>query len=167
MRQITFICVFLFITSVLPISSEAGQNSGSRYPAFVIKILDGDTFEVVEGRARQRIRLWGIDTPEWDQPFSLEAKKYLKSLLYHRQIEVEPLYRDTYGRLVARIFLHGKCVNRELVKDGYAWVHVYFCKEKICSSWKKLEQNAKLAKTGLWGRGDAIAPWQWKRLKSK
>jgi micrococcal nuclease len=160
--------VFLLLISTFSwFSTEAAENTSNRYSARVVHIIDGDTFEVQKATTLQRIRLWGIDTPEWDQPYAKEAKRYLKEILYKQIVVVAPLYVDSYGRVVAKVFLRGTSVNRDLVEKGYAWVHVFFCKEEICKSWKNLEKNARRKKIGLWGEGQAIAPWHWKRINRK
>ncbi len=163
-RQVVYFFFIFSISTFLTLSVEAAENMHKSYSAVVVKIIDGDTFEVQKANDIIRIRLWGIDTPEWDQPYSVEAKQYLRQILYKQTVDVMPLYVDDYGRVIAKVFLRGKSVNQSLVAKGFAWVHVFFCKEEICTSWKRLEQRAKQKKIGLWGEGQAIAPWKWKKI---
>jgi endonuclease YncB( thermonuclease family) len=46
------------------------------FTAQVVGVLDGDTIEVLrEDKTKERIRLYGIDCPEKQQPFSVRPKK--------------------------------------------------------------------------------------------
>lgn len=135
------------------------------FNASVTKIIDGDTFEISTLGKRKTIRLWGIDTPEWDQPYSGKAKKFLKDNLLKKQLIVQPLNYDEFGRLVATVFLKDDNFNQLLIEKGLAWVHIYYCNEEICNSWKMLEKNARNKRIGLWRQSDPIPPWQWKQKK--
>lgn len=97
----------------------------------VIKIvIDGDTFRLKRGR---RIRLIGIDCPEltrlrlfggrrWDpDPWAMAAKDYLRSLLEGKEVELDFLGRDVYGRTLARVWLDGQDITIKLLEEGLGW----------------------------------------------
>jgi endonuclease YncB( thermonuclease family) len=155
-------CIALY-----PCPAQASSSLQGGYSAVVVKIKDGDTFEVQHGHATELIRLWGVDTPEWDQPFSRQAKNFLKKMLLNRQVDIEPLSLDIYGRTVARVYLFDVDIGQILVEKGYAWVHIYYCNRKICSHWKKLEREARRKKIGLWQQDKPVPPWQWKKRKKR
>jgi micrococcal nuclease len=46
----------------------------SEYHGLVVRVLDGDTLEVLHNRHPERIRLNGIDCPEKGQDYSKKAK---------------------------------------------------------------------------------------------
>lgn len=71
--------------------------------AVVVKIIDGDPFIVEKLERKLTIRLWGVDTPEWDQPFSKEVKYFVSSKILQKKITILPYYSDEYGRLVAEV----------------------------------------------------------------
>ena len=50
----------------------------------VIRILDGDTIEVLHNRHPERIRLSGIDCPEKGQPFGIQAKHATSEFVFVR-----------------------------------------------------------------------------------
>jgi endonuclease YncB( thermonuclease family) len=52
-----------------------------REKTIVTKVIDGDSLEVRYNGTLKTIRLYGIDSPEWKQPFSRKARSYLKKLL--------------------------------------------------------------------------------------
>ena len=48
----------------------------------VVRIADGDTVTVlIENDRKIRVRLLGIDTPELDQAFGIEAREYLAQMI--------------------------------------------------------------------------------------
>jgi micrococcal nuclease len=133
------------------------------FNAKVIRIIDGDTLEIQRERRVQRVRIWGIDTPERDQPYASQAQQFTRSLLVGRETVIQPMDFDVYGRLVALITVDEKNISEELVGSGLAWVHIYFCNEPICTAWQSLQQRAKSRRIGLWSDPHPIAPWQWKK----
>lgn len=136
--------------------------------ATVKKIIDGDTILVATGSETVKVRLWGIDTPEYHQPFSKVAKKYTGSLLQYSSVDLVVKDWDDYGRMVALVQMaDGRTANEELVKSGYAWVHIYYCKETICQKWNSYEKQARLERRGLWRDSKPVAPWIWKRNHRK
>lgn len=157
---------FLFFILFLSSNAFSASCNYTCFNASVTKIIDGDTFEIFASGRNKTIRLWGIDTPEWDQPYSGKAKKFLKDTLLQKQLIVEPRYYDDFGRLVATVFLKKDNFNQVLVEKGIAWVHIYYCNEEICNLWKELEKNARKKKIGLWRQSNPIPPWQWKHKKN-
>ncbi len=155
----------LYCGGLNPSVLRAASLPTGGYSARVVNIVDGDTIMIEAGHSTKLVRLWGIDTPEWDQPFSGEAKTFVKKLLLNQRVRLEPLYLDDYNRLIAQVYISEINVSRLLVEQGYAWVHVYYCNKKICSDWKRLEKKARYAHLGLWGKGRPVAPWKWKRMK--
>ncbi len=156
--KMTLFCTLCFCCFC---SSSAAQSYKS---AQVVKVIDGDSIEVNIGNKKITVRLWGIDTPEYRQPYSKAAKKETRRLLHKKTITLEVKDWDAYGRMVALVRLdNGLLVNEELVKSGYAWVHVYYCKVAICQKWKGYEQQARQERLGLWREKNPVAPWVWKQ----
>ena len=133
------------------------------FNARVAYVIDGDTITVQAGEKRIRIRLWGIDTPEKAQPYSDAARRFTIGMLLGRTVEIVPVQRDDYGRLVASVFVAGRNAGEELVRSGWAWVHIYYCRRKICRSWRVMEKEARHQRIGLWQEKRPVAPWVWKR----
>ncbi len=145
------------------ISSASSFNSGT---AMVEKIIDGDTIRVKYKSESIKVRLWGIDTPEYHQPFSKVAKKFTSSLVAGKQVSLQIMDWDDYGRMVAIVTLSDKrSVNEELLKKGLAWVHIYYCKKPICDKWYGYEKKAQTERIGLWYDKSPVPPWVWKRRK--
>jgi endonuclease YncB( thermonuclease family) len=142
---------------------QAAATSADVFSARVTKVIDGDSLEVSHQGKKLRVRLWGIDTPEWRQEFSHKAKAFTRDRVQGRRVELQPKDRDKYGRLVAVVKVGGSTLNEELLREGLAWVHIYYCKESICQSWRQLEKEARTARRGLWQGANPVPPWKWKQ----
>lgn len=136
--------------------------------ARVSHAIDGDSLAVESNGRSFQVRLWGIDAPEWGQPFSREARSLCRDLVEGKTIAVHPKYKDKYNRVVAVVEVDGRVLNEEMVRRGMAWVHIRYCDEEVCSDWRKSEQSARVSGSGLWSDPGRIAPWKWKsRRKHK
>ncbi len=132
----------------------------------VIRIKDGDTFEILINRTPESVRLAHIDCPERGQPFGKAAKQLASDLCFGKDVEVkETSRRDRYGRMIGVVSLRdGTVVNKELVKAGLAWHFVRYSQD---SSYAALEQHARRARDGLWSDPSAVAPWEWRKPRKK
>lgn len=133
------------------------------FSADVVKVIDGDTLEVRHQGRTLRVRLFGIDTPEWQQEFSHQAEEFTRQRVERQRVELRSKDQDKYGRLVAVVHVGGDSLNEELLREGLAWVHIYYCKEPICRKWRQLEQEARIARRGLWKNDTPVPPWKWKQ----
>jgi len=101
---------------------EGGMARAEEAPileAHVSKILDGDTF-TLSGESR-RIRVWGLDAPEWNHQGGSTATSILHSLIYGKQLRCAVLDVDRYGRLVAQCLLpNGRDIAAEMIRSGAA-----------------------------------------------
>jgi endonuclease YncB( thermonuclease family) len=62
---------------------------GSAYANFsgsVVRVLDGDTIEVLHNTRAERIRLNGIDCPEKGQAYGKQAKQAASALVFGKQV---------------------------------------------------------------------------------
>jgi endonuclease YncB( thermonuclease family) len=133
------------------------------WEGYVIKVIDGDSLRVKAGRQVTEIRLYGIDAPEWGQEYGNKAKQALKRKINRKKVTVVQKDIDRYGRTVALVSSSSGLVNREMVKDGFAWMYPKYCRQQpLCSELKALEQRARSRRIGLWRGKNPISPWQWK-----
>lgn len=156
--------IFIVIIFALPINGRAGDLITVK----VEKIIDGDTIRVRYRTQSILVRLWGIDTPEYYQPYSKAAKKYTTRLVSNSSVRLDKKDWDDYGRMVAVVTMEdGGCLNEELLKAGFAWVHIYYCKEDICDKWNAYQKNARQKRIGLWRDKSPVPPWVHKRRKNR
>ncbi|MEJ5993297.1 thermonuclease family protein [Pedobacter sp. Du54] len=133
------------------------------FTAKVIRIIDGDTMEILYKNKSIKIRLAHIDCPEKgsSQPYNSNAKNALSDLCFGQQITIYPQNADRYGRLIAVIINAKKqVVNQEMIKRGMAWHFKRYSKDPI---YAKLEIEARKNKVGLWQGSNPIAPWNWRK----
>lgn len=82
--------------------------SGSQYAAEmqgkVIRVLDGDTIEVLQDKTPVRIRLANIDAPEKKQAYGHWSTNQPKGLITAQPVTVSYSQTDRYGRIIGRVF---------------------------------------------------------------
>ncbi len=117
------------------------------------RVIDGDTI-VVRG---ERVRIAGIDAPESAQRFQGQifvrgpgtpATDKLRRVIAGRPVQVEPIQRDRYGRLVAHVRTGEIDVGAEMIARGYAVAYATGDR-RYCG----LECQARAEGHGLWARG--------------
>ena len=133
----------------------------------VIHISDGDTITVMHDGKKEKIRLYGIDTPEMKQSFGKKAKAFTERMVAGKTVNVDPLTKDCYGRTVGIVNVNEKCLNANLIKGGYAWVYDRYCDKDICDEWKQMEESARKLKAGLWSQEEVVAPWEYRKKERK
>jgi len=80
----------------------------------VTKVIDGDTFET--DKRKNPVRLANVDTPEKKEPEFQSAKKALEKLIVNKEVSIDTVARDTYGRSVAKVKLGTRSVNNAMKK---------------------------------------------------
>lgn len=78
----------------------------------VTRVIDGDTF-LTKSR-KHAVRLANVDAPEKGRKGGSKATKRLKSLIQGKQVEVNTVARDTYGRAVAKVTKGRVSVNKAM-----------------------------------------------------
>ncbi|MGB3478941.1 MAG: thermonuclease family protein [bacterium] len=82
----------------------------------VTRVIDGDTFKT--NRRKKSVRLANVDTPEKGQPGYAGAKDKLKKLIGGKDVRVEPVAKDKYGRTVAKVYSGRESVNKKMNKGS-------------------------------------------------
>lgn len=150
------------IITVVPSPQPSQVLSESRKTFLVVRVVDGDTFEI-EGGAK--VRLVGIDTPETVDPrrpvgcFGKEASQMTKSLIEGKMVYLEKDVTDIdrYDRLLRYVYLILEdntllFVNDYLVREGYAKNYTYPPDVKFNQQFLEAERTARENKKGLWGK---------------
>jgi len=160
------VCVLVILT--LGFVAHSGQAQ-SKISGVIDHFTDGDSF-IIHG---QKVRLWGIDAPEYYQSCldaagqeyqcGRQARQFFENLAVSRSVScnIMPAAKRE-SRIVAKCFLDGADLAGEIVKAGHAIDYTYFSD----GFYKSAERAAKLAKSGLW-QGDFIEPYQWRKQNKR
>ena len=133
----------------VPRSEHRRELIGRQFEARVVRVGDGDTFDVqLRGETRRlRVRLQGVDAPEQNEVFAREATAFLRRLLVDRTVQIDGRDMDRYGRLVARVTIDGQDASTVLVRAGLA-CHAYARDAALARE----ESQAKAAGAGFWAQ---------------
>ena len=167
-----FLCLGALFSLVFvpqaPARPGAPEGPPRAWTAAVIDVGDGDSFKVRRRGKVVRVRLYGIDSPEFKQRFGREARQTARRLLAGREVRIRPVDRDPYGRDVALVWAGEVLVNREMVRQGAAWMYPRFCKERrFCAELAQVQEEARRERRGLWRDERPETPWDWKRRHPK
>lgn len=121
-------------------------------------VNDGDSLTF----GTQRVRLRGIDAPEYrqicrnadgDYACGRRAREALVALIAGREVSCSGREHDRYGRILADCSAGDVDLNRELVRSGWAVAYGDFAMD---------EAAARAAGAGLWA-GSFERPQDWRR----
>jgi endonuclease YncB( thermonuclease family) len=128
----------------------------------VVRVADGDTVSILDRNNKQhKVRLYGIDTPERDQPYGKAARRALVQLIDEQNVDVVVVTTDSYGRKVGTLYRDGININVAMVASGYAWWYEHYAPHE--HPLRAAEQQAREQGLGLWAEPRPIAPWDWRR----
>jgi endonuclease YncB( thermonuclease family) len=132
----------------------------------VIKIIDGDTYDILVNGKAVRIRVDAIDAPERSMPFGKVSKSYLASLIAGKSIHVIQKDIDMHHRVVGRAFMNHDAldISKEMIRAGMAWHYLKYSNDPILH---QTEQIARSKRIGLWSDPNAQAPWDYRKEKRK
>ena len=154
------ICCAMLSTGVWSHGETIASDPGQEFTAKVIAVLDGDTVLVRRNGRLAKIRLAEIDAPEKEQAFGLASRKSLSEMVLRKQVWLNTLATDRYGRSVAQIKVNGLSVNEEMVRRGMAWEYSNYHSDR---RYIALQQQARRARLGLWSESNPTPPWVWRK----
>ncbi len=135
------------------------------FPARVCQVQDGDSLVVKpEGMLRKltdqpiRVRLAGIDAPEYDQPGGREAHSRLSDLTRSSNVTLSMKDVDKYSRLVANLYCSQGWANLILVQEGLA--------HPTNALMSLVAVPARLRKKGIYGPNQSIHPRHFRALQT-
>lgn len=152
MKRANLVFIF-FIVLALP-------DAGLCWMGKVVGVVRPDEIKVMtESGKVENVRLYGIDSPEEPQDFGKVAHLYTSRRVLGRSVEVKPLFRDHFDRVIAWVFVDGENLSKELLKNGLTWWYKkYLPFEKEL---ERLEQEARKAGIGLWSGNSPVPPWEY------
>jgi|SRR5690625_96208 len=130
----------------------------------ILRVIDGDTAEILYHDLFMRLRLAHIDAPETrgNQPFGKASGRYLRKLIEGQKVVIVSQRKtDGFGRLIATIYTEdGININKLMVEEGYAWHYKDFSNDM---SYDTLQNRARKNKKGLWKDPNPIEPWNFRK----
>lgn len=140
--------------------STTKPKTNTRASYKVVKVVDGDTIDIMANDKKIRIRLIGIDTPEKNDKrkpvecFASEASKKLNDLISNKKVNLyndsTQANKDKYNRLLRYVVQNGKNINKTMLEDGYAYEYTYNIPYKYQTEFKAAQQSAQAGSKGLW-----------------
>ena len=155
---------------VLATAAHAGEFK-------VTRVYDGDTIQAVGHDVEIKVKLINIDAPEIShkrgqpsQPYAQKAKEHLTKLIQGKVVDVKGYGLDRYDRVLGVVYLNGKNINLEMVKEGLAEVY----RGKVTRTDFKLmpyhavEREARNLQKGIWSMGTIyVSPKVWREKGRK
>ena len=142
-------------------SDDPSPDAMESWTATVVTVADGDTLTLqTEDQRSIRVRLHGIDAPEWQQPGGTAARQALARRTLGRPLTVIPIETDAYGRLVAELYDGTNWINAALVADGWAWHYRHHSRSRRLAA---AERAARTRRAGIWRDPHPTPPWNWRR----
>lgn len=78
----------------------------------VVSVSDGDTITVLAaGNVSEKVRFAYVDAPEKAQARGMAAKFALSAQIFGREVKVNVVEKDRYGRSVGVVWLNGQDIN--------------------------------------------------------
>jgi len=123
------------------------DTGGKTETLTVTKVIDGDTIDLSNG---ERVRLIGIDAPEYYESCYSESKEELEHLVLSKPVTLEKdvSERDKYSRLLRYVYAYGTFVNEAMVRNGYATAWAYEPDTKYSGRLENAEDYARVHNAG-------------------
>jgi endonuclease YncB( thermonuclease family) len=148
---------FCLLAIVLGISSKAMAFSIPNGPVKVAEVLQGDTGILISQDGKSSyFHLAGCDAPASGSSYFSESKNSLNAMTEVSLMDIIVLQEEN-GHMLVQMKSHGNDVCAEQIKRGLAFFKsddkMRGVQEGI---YKSLQNNAKLAKRGVWSKGDVV-----------
>ncbi len=111
----------------------------------VVEVVDGDTFQLASGK---RVRLIGVDAPEYDRCGGKEARQRLAELIQNKIVRLEEEQQETFGRSLALTYQNNKLINEIILKEG--WGRTDYRKNSQRDILTAAFHEAQQKKLGIW-----------------
>ena len=141
----------LFIACAASTTAVDVIDPGTIKEGQVVRVIDGDTLDVMIAGTKHRVRLFGVDTPERGERCYEDATERTRQLSGDVvRIEYGPRSEDRYGRLLFYLYTRtGESIDAILIQEGLAtaWTRDGQYRDLLVD----LEQEARQQASGcLW-----------------
>jgi micrococcal nuclease len=150
-QDLIFEIEMLALTSPNIIVEEPTEDTTQDYNMTVTEVIDGDTFYLGNG---DKIRMLGINTPESGRPYAQESTDFLTNMILGKEVTLVNDSKnddvDSYGRLLAHVYVNDTFVNYEIIKAGYAFWYPYTSGTDFDTEYEAAQNDASNKTVGLW-----------------
>lgn len=154
-----------WIVLLLGLIAVPSVVQGQSYVGKARRVIDGDTMHLLRDTGQiVRIELYGVDAPEWGQPYGPEAARAVRRFVHQERLRVVARGQGEDGRPLFVVMAGDRRLNDELLRDGLAW----WDRQQAASEdqFRRLEHKARAAERGLWTQQNPVAPWTWRAQRS-
>jgi len=141
------LCFIIFITGIVSChfidNNDIPPKVIRSWDVRCIQVIDGNHIVVKAGLfdTKKKIVLSKVKAPSLEQPIGEDAKKFLEQLVLGLRLRVDQFSDDVkFSGIVYNSF--GQCVQREMVRNGFAW--------RTADLWYQEEKEARQKKRGIW-----------------
>jgi endonuclease YncB( thermonuclease family) len=143
-------------------------------------VSDGDTFKLTTAngtKLKVRTAFYdALETPKIDrrtgkvkkpgQPFGEEVANAFRKKVEGKKVRVDIIDIDRYKRMVGIVWLNGRNITLEMVREGWAQCYRRYLKPPHTYQCIQAEDIARRERKGIWGRSDYEDPANFrKRLR--
>lgn len=160
LKKIGILLVVLgFLTGCGAVGAGEPKKEDDRNWVKVNRVVDGDTFEIINSGKKEKLRLIGVDTPETVkpnskvEPYGPEASNFTKKMIEGKKVRLEfdVQERDKYGRILAYVYLEdGTLLNARLLEEGLATIMTVPPNVRMADYFLGLQKKAQKARKGIW-----------------
>ncbi|RLM21561.1 hypothetical protein BIY29_13570 [Brenneria alni] len=126
----------------------------------VVKVIDGDTIVVRQNGVSYRIRMLGIDAPEYHQPYGKDSRRALDRQIGGKRVTVQYDEKDRYDRYLGTVYYRNNNINLNLLRNGEVWVYK---QHRHNRELMRYENAARQQRLGLWRHPHPQAPWVYRQ----
>lgn len=155
-----------FVSAIFSLQALALCSvSGPLSRVAVVKVIDGDTLRLADGR---NVRLIGLNAPEVGrkgrnaEPFAEATKRHLQALVSASDgyvgLRLGQEAKDHYGRVLAHVFdERGENLEAALLAEGLGYFVAIAPNTLLADCHRAAERQARAAGKGIWRQSPVIA----------
>jgi endonuclease YncB( thermonuclease family) len=133
-------------------SDSPRQTTPTRVDATVLRVIDGRTIVVDSGDGERTIRLIGVESPEFGNPFHDFAQEVAESWISGKtvQLEADQQEGDEQGRLMRYVFFDEVMINAALILNGLGKAQTVHPNVRYDGFLAEMERQARESQVGIW-----------------
>lgn len=135
----------------------------------VVAVSSGDTLRIRDDKKVQHtVRLAGVDAPEKFQAHGQRSLDALRELAFQKYVTVEGV--GSGSPRIGRVRVEGRDISMEQLQRGAVWYdksRAQVLSESDRQAYAVAQEQARLARSGLWRDKQPIPPWEYRAGRRK